>query len=455
MPYSYATYTGNGATTQYAVPFSYIRREHVFVNVNQVSQTFTWVNDSTVQLAAAPANGAVVEVRRATPATSALVDFVDGSTLVAADLDTGNLQHLYLEQELLDTQAQTVSINTSTGLATMNSRRLTNLADPVDAQDASTKNYVDTRDALKVSKAGDSMTGALAMGTNKITGMGDPTVAQDAATKNYVDTNDALKVTKAGDTMSGALAMGGNKITGLGTPTAGTDAATKAYTDSVAAAGVGDGDKGDIIVGASGTSWTIDSGVVTNGKIASSAVTSDKIQDGTIVNDDISASAGITGTKVEPGSTTVRGTLQLTDSTSSTSTTTAATPNSVKTAWDLANAALPKAGGTLSGNVDNTATGYFDLPVGTTAQRPVSPNSGYIRFNTDLGQYEGYNGSAWASIGGGATGGGADRVFMENDSVITQNYTITASRNAVTAGPVTINAGVTVTVPSGSSWVVV
>jgi hypothetical protein len=127
----------------------------------------------------------------------------------------------------------------------------------------------------------------------------------------------------------------------------------------------------------------------------------------------------------------------------------------VKTAYDLANAALPKAGGTLSGNVDNTATGYFDLPVGTTAQRPVSPNSGYVRFNTDLGQYEGYNGSVWASIGGGATGGGGDQVFMENDSVITQNYTITAGRNAVTAGPVTINSGVTVTVPSNSSWVVV
>jgi hypothetical protein len=454
MPYSYAVYTGNGATTQFTVPFPYIRREHVVASLDYVSAVFTWVNNTTVEISPAPANGVRVEVRRITPVNAPLVDFTDGSTLVAADLDTNALQQTYINQEQDDQFQDGISTNPQ-GLLDAGAQRITNVANPTSAQDAATKAYVDTGDALKVAKAGDTMSGPLAMGTNKVTGVGEPTAAQDAATKNYVDTNDALKVAKAGDTMSGPLAMGSNKITGLGAPTAATDAATRAYVDGVVTTGVPDGDKGDIIVGGGGLSWTIDSGVVTNDKIASSAVTSDKIQNGTIVDADINASAGITGTKVEAGSTTVRGTLQLTDSTSSTSSTTAATPNSVKTAWDLADAALPKAGGTLSGNVENTATGYFDLPVGTTAQRPVSPNSGYVRFNTDLGQYEGYNGSAWASIGGGATGGGADRVFMENDQTITQNYTITAGRNAVTAGPVTINTGVTVTVPSGSSWVVV
>lgn len=57
--------------------------------------------------------------------------------------------------------------------------------------------------------------------------------------------------------------------------------------------------------------------------------------------------------------------------------------------------------------------------------------------------------------GGGATGGGTDQVFHENDQVVTADYTITAGKNAVTAGPVTINPGITVTVPSGSTWVVV
>lgn len=65
--------------------------------------------------------------------------------------------------------------------------------------------------------------------------------------------------------------------------------------------------------------------------------------------------------------------------------------------------------------------------------------------------------ASWATIvsGGGATGGGTDKVFNENDQVVTTNYTLTTGKNAVTAGPVTINSGVTVTVPSGQSWVIV
>ena len=76
---------------------------------------------------------------------------------------------------------------------------------------------------------------------------------------------------------------------------------------------------------------------------------------GAIVNADISNSAAITGSKVTTGTTSAVGVLQLTDSTSSTSATTAATPNAVKSAYDLAALALPKAGGTLTGNalVDN------------------------------------------------------------------------------------------------------
>ena len=78
-----------------------------------------------------------------------------------------------------------------------------------------------------------TMSGAIAMGTAKITGMGDPTNAQDAATKTYTDTADALRLALSGGTMSGAIAMGTAKITGLGDPTAAQDAATKNYVDNL------------------------------------------------------------------------------------------------------------------------------------------------------------------------------------------------------------------------------
>jgi hypothetical protein len=67
--------------------------------------------------------------------------------------------------------------------------------------------------------------------------------------------------------------------------------------------------------------------------------------------------------------------------------------------WSLSEiGALPAAGGTLTGNLDNTGTGYIRVAVGTTAQRPASPQAGWIRFNTSRGCFEGYTGSQWVNM---------------------------------------------------------
>lgn len=100
------------------------------------------------------------------------------------------------------------------------------------------------------------------------------------------------------------------------------------------------------------------------------------------------------------------------------------------------------------------STGAAILPVGTNGQRPT-PATGYFRFNTDLVKFEGYNGTSWGSVGGGAVGGSTDDAFYENTTTITADYTITTGKNAMSAGPITINPGVTVTVPSGSVWSVI
>ena len=100
-------------------------------------------------------------------------------------------------------------------------------------------------------------------------------------------------------------------------------------------------------------------------------------------------------------------------------------------------------------------TGSATLPSGTTAQRDGTPAAGYLRFNVTLNQFEGYNGTAWGAVGGGATGGAGNAAFYENDTAITADYTITTNKNAMTAGPVTIANGVTVTIPDGSVWLVI
>lgn len=100
-------------------------------------------------------------------------------------------------------------------------------------------------------------------------------------------------------------------------------------------------------------------------------------------------------------------------------------------------------------------TGSALIPAGTTAQRDGSPVYGATRANSTLNQMEWWNGTAWVPMGGGATGAPGNNVFVENDIHVTGNYTISAGKNAMSAGPITIDDGVTVTVPNGSVWSIV
>lgn len=111
---------------------------------------------------------------------------------------------------------------------------------------------------------------------------------------------------------------------------------------------------------------------------------------------------------------------------------------------------------TISSNVvaKSSNVGAALLPVGSTGDRPTAAN-GMIRYNNTLNQFEGYGASGWGTIGGGAVGGTGNAAFYENDSNITADYSITAGKNAMSAGPITINAGITVTVPANSTWTVV
>ena len=115
----------------------------------------------------------------------------------------------------------------------------------------------------------------------------------------------------------------------------------------------------------------------------------------------------------------------------------------------------PLTGGTFTGDVIHNYTTALQIPVGTTAQRPGSPSTGDFRFNSTTTSAEIYNGSEFTAVGGGAgaTGGGNDEVFFESDTNVTTDYTITSGKNAHTVSPI-VDAGVTVTVPSGSLLVI-
>ena len=154
MPFASFTGTGNGSTKQFTIPFPYVKKDHIVVALGLVANTdFTFVNDTTIEFntlssatstqeaTGAPKTGVLIEISRDTPLTNALVDFVDGSTLTAADLDTAVLQLLYGIQEAKDEAALGIQ-NTPQGQDAQN-KPIINVSDPTNAQDAVTKAFLE------------------------------------------------------------------------------------------------------------------------------------------------------------------------------------------------------------------------------------------------------------------------------------------------------------------------
>ena len=146
-----------------------------------------------------------------------------------------------------------------------------------------------------------------------------------------------------------------------------------------------------------------------------------------------------------------------------------------------------------TGDAAFSSTGAVKVSVGTLAQRPAVPVAGQLRFNDDSDEFEGYNGTAWASVGGSAitndtstasdlfptfvdaTTGTASELFTSNAQYLfkpstgelkvkapvaangivvnadtmTSNYTIDSGTNGLSVGPFTIDSGVTLTIASG------
>lgn len=143
MPYSLVYYTATGTIDEFNVPFPYLSKTHVEVAVNGgVTTNWTWVTDDRIRLSETPAANDVVRIARKSSRNARLVNYETPSSLNEEDLDTDSLQAFYLAQEAMDAAAATVGDDVATGQFTVDGRRITNLSDPIDPQDAATRAFV-------------------------------------------------------------------------------------------------------------------------------------------------------------------------------------------------------------------------------------------------------------------------------------------------------------------------
>ena len=143
MPLSYENYTGDNSTTQFSIPFTYQNTTEISVTVDGVAETgLTFPSSSTVQLTSAPATGAIVQVRRTTDLSARAVDFASGSVLTEEDLDDSAIQTFHAAQEAKDVVNDTITLDTDLKWDADN-KVIKDVANPVNLQDAATKNYIE------------------------------------------------------------------------------------------------------------------------------------------------------------------------------------------------------------------------------------------------------------------------------------------------------------------------
>jgi len=277
---------------------------------------------------------------------------------------------------------------------------------------------------------------------------------------------------------------------------------TKNDGGSIVPIGISDGDKGDITVSSNGATFTIDNDAVSYAKIQNVSATNrilgrDSSGAGaieeitpanlrTMINVEDGATADQSNSEIKTAYEANSDTNAFTDALLSKLNGIAASATNVTNTNQLTNGAgfitatltneqvQDIVGGMVTGNTESGITvtyqdsdGTLDFVVGTLNQNTTGTSGGFTagsasnlnsgtlpdaRFPSTLPAVDGSN---LTGISAGATGGGSDECFYENSQTITTNYTITNGKNAMSAGPITVNSGVTVTVGSGETWTVV
>lgn len=262
--------TGDGSTTDFTIPYTYLEANDVTAFIGGVSTPFTFTSNNIVSFATAPANGASVRILRNTDVGSLNVTYSDGGALTAEQLNDSNTQLLFGVQEAIDTANEAMILDNDgkfQGQVSSINRVIKNVADPTNAQDVATKNYVDTGVTSQVTQATQQATNAAASATASANSAASSAASASASSTSEVNAaasataSSADAVSTAADAVStsaDAVSTAADRVqTGLDA-TASSNSATNAQAWAIQTTGIVDS------TGYSAKSWSIGGTGITN-----------------------------------------------------------------------------------------------------------------------------------------------------------------------------------------------
>ncbi|AJQ21044.1 putative tail fiber protein [Klebsiella phage vB_KpnP_SU503] len=145
MAFSWQEQIKPAGTQDIQCDIEYLDKSYIHVYLDGVETTgYTWTSSTNIRLNTALAASTTVLLIRKTEREYLYIEFASGSPFIEVNVDSQNTQFLHLAQELVEGRA----IPGFYGTISMNGYRITDLASPINSQDAATKSYVDAADAL-------------------------------------------------------------------------------------------------------------------------------------------------------------------------------------------------------------------------------------------------------------------------------------------------------------------
>jgi len=230
MAYALTKYTGDGSTTTYTIGFDYRSTADVVVTLDGVTKTittdYTFPTSNQITFGTAPGSNVAIQFTRSTSQSTRLVDYVAGSVFKESDLDTDSIQAFNMAQESIDIANDALS-KTLLNTYDAGNVRITNVADPTSAQDASTKAYVDSRISTGETSATAAANSATAAATSA-------TAASNSA--SAASTSEGNAGTSATNAATSATASATSATASSNSATASGTSATNAATSETNAA---------------------------------------------------------------------------------------------------------------------------------------------------------------------------------------------------------------------------